>query len=574
MNESHSDEILSQLTEEDVFQESASQIIEEEEDVFLDDCELEPTGGSFRNLLAGPSANKAGLQHVDKDKINNIIYEASKGTSFFEHQKRHDEAISKRIDGLLEKYKLIKDKDLTHERIMVDTMIQSLEESRDLSQCICHIDMDAFYASVEELERPELKTKPMAVGDLSMLCTSNYEARKYGVRSAMPGFIALKLCPSLELVPLHPQKYKAASDIVRSVFMKYDPHFMPMSLDEAYLNLTEYLKQSELTPYQLVEQIRREIHEASQLTASAGIACNNMLAKICSDINKPNGQYYLPINRSSIMDFMKDLKLRSIPGVGRVTERVLEAVGIRTCADIYTHRALLSKLLTPITFQFLIKSYLGISSSDFNSDSIRKSISVERTFPAISHPVALNKKLEELCQLLEADLEKNQLVGRNIGIKLKLVSFEMRVRSKTVSSYIWKADDMYRIAEGLLKNELPVNIRLMGIRLSTLKPRGSEDEGVLKYFKKVNRNDSPPQESDHVQQETMEVTCPICQSQLQVDNDAFNRHVDECLNRTEVKSILDKNNSQSTTGRKKPYHKRPKRTKKGEPSLLDYYKKT
>lgn len=111
-------------------------------------------------------------------------------------------------------------------------MVRDLDDTRDLTQCICHVDMDAFYASVEELENPELKKVPMAVGDMAMLCTSNYLARKYGVRSAMPGFIALKLCPELKIVPLNFPKYRAASDIVRAVFQKYDPNFLPMSLDE------------------------------------------------------------------------------------------------------------------------------------------------------------------------------------------------------------------------------------------------------------------------------------------------------------------------------------------------------
>jgi DNA polymerase kappa len=111
-------------------------------------------------------------------------------------------------------------------------MIRDLDDTRDLTQCICHVDMDAFYASVEELENPELKSIPMAVGDMSMLCTSNYLARKYGVRSAMPGFIALKLCPELKLIPLHFPKYRAASEKVRAIFRKYDPNFLPMSLDE------------------------------------------------------------------------------------------------------------------------------------------------------------------------------------------------------------------------------------------------------------------------------------------------------------------------------------------------------
>ncbi|RCI02496.1 hypothetical protein CU098_001902, partial [Rhizopus stolonifer] len=395
--------------------------VHEEEDFFLDEDDLidleeylqgddvsrtQPTSDpneSFRRLLAGPSVEKVhklSIGELDRHKINEIIYESSKA------KKKRDAAITKRIEVILAKYKFIRDQDLTFERNIADNMISDLENTRDLTQCICHVDMDAFYASVEELENPELKKIPMAVGGMSMLCTSNYLARKYGVRSAMPGFIALKLCPDLKIIPLHFPKYRAASEKVRDVFRKYDPHFVPMSLDEAHLNLTEYLQTTDLTPYQLVEQIRREIFEATQLTASAGIACNKTLSKICSDINKPNGQYYLPIDRASVMSFVKDLRVRKIPGVGRVTERVLEALGVKTCGDIYTHRAILYKLLSHTSFQFLLRSYLGISDTTLNTHTERKSISTERTFSAMSEPNQLLEKLKELSISLEKDMEK------------------------------------------------------------------------------------------------------------------------------------------------------------------------
>ncbi|KAI8379039.1 hypothetical protein BD560DRAFT_389366 [Blakeslea trispora] len=574
--------------------EPCSQYFEEEQDLFLDDDPIDSEddevvdqvdlhkpissdqGASFRKLLAGPSMNKAGLGNVDKEKINQIIYEASKGSAFFEREKKRDQAVTKRIDAILAKYEAIKEQDLTFERNIVDNMISDLEETRDLSQCICHIDMDAFYASVEELENPELKKVPMAVGGMSMLCTSNYLARQYGVRSAMPGFIALKLCPELQIVPLHFPKYRIASAKVRDVFRKYDPHFLPMSLDEAYLNLTEYLKKTDLTPSELVQQIRQEIFDSTQLTASAGIACNRTLSKVCSDINKPNGQYYLPINRASIVDFVKTMRVRQIPGVGRVTERVLEALGVVTCGDVYHHRAILYKLLSPVSFQFMLKSYLGISSTTLLSDSERKSISVERTFSSISDPDQLFAKLKELSELLEKDLEKANMMGRNLNIKLKSVTYEVRIRSKSFPSPIWTATDIYRFAKQLLIKELPVNIRLMGIRVSTLKQRGSEDRSVMTYFSKLPPSTPlvPHVSSDNqttiVQKEEIpSLECPICHRQLVLDNLEFNKHVDECLSKMEVKEILK--------SQRDYFHEKPtKRIKKSYPSqqgksLFDYY---
>ncbi|KAG1140437.1 hypothetical protein G6F37_008026 [Rhizopus arrhizus] len=489
------------MTEKEEF---ASQIIEEEEDLFFDqDSEEEEeeelidanvkerNEDSFKKRLAGPSTNKAGLGNIDKGKINKIIYEASKGSAFFENEKKKDEMVTKRINAILSKYEHVKHQDLSFEKRIVDKMIEDLEQTRDLTQCICHVDMDAFYASVEELENPELKKQPMAVGGMSMLCTSNYEARKYGVRSAMPGFIALKLCPQLKMIPLHFPKYIGASNKVRAVFAKYDPNFMPMSLDEAYLNLTEYLKKEpDLTPYELVEQIRREIFESTQLTASAGIACNKMLSKICSDINKPNGQYYLPIDRTSIVNFVKDLKVRQIPGVGTTM---------------------------------------------FNTESERKSVGVERTFTSLSDPAKLYEKLHELCEALEKDAEKAGVMGRNIGIKIKFVSFEVRIRSRTLPSYVSSAKDIEKVAKQLLANEMPMDLRLMGVRLANLKPRGSNDES---YFTKAPL---PEKETDEMKSDVQQdiLICPICNRHLTMDNTQFNKHVDECLNKVEVKTILE-----------------------------------
>jgi DNA polymerase kappa len=218
-----------------------------------------------------------------------------------------------------------------------------------------------------------------------------------------------------------------------------------------------------------------------------GIACNRTLAKICSDIDKPNGQYYLPINKALVLAFVQKLRVRQLPGVGRVTERVLESLGVKTCNDIYQHRAVLYKLLSPISFQFLLRNYLGLGNTSFSADVERKSIGVERTFSAMSDPGELFNKLKELAILLEADLEKAGFMGRNVGIKLKSVTYEMRIRSKTFPSYIWMAKDIERIAKDLLMKELPINIRLMGLRISTMKPRGSEDESVMKVFRYNNR---------------------------------------------------------------------------------------
>ncbi|CAO3646269.1 unnamed protein product [Mucor hiemalis] len=369
-----------------------------------------------------------------------------------------------------------------------------------------------------------------------------------------------------------------------------------------------YLKTSDLSPTQLVEKIRQEIFESTKLTASAGIACNRTLAKVCSDYNKPNGQYYLPIDsKAAVLNFVKDLKLRNIPGVGRVTERVLESLGVTTCGDIYPRRALLYKLLSPISFQFMLRSYLGLGNTSFNADEERKSMSVERTFSAMSNETELCQKLKELSLHLEKDLEKSNMMGRNIGIKLKMVTFEVKIRSQTLPTYVWTAKDIERIAKALLLKELPVNIRLMGIRMSTMKQRGTEDQSVMKYFTKLPLPEVDPRKQDirrkeedgivndipaadylpkvekSAQEALPTLICPICNRQLILDNSSFNKHVDECLSGVEVKAILkdqlEKERAESTSSESssnQPSLKRVKRSNtkakhsKGK-SLLDYY---
>lgn len=196
---------------------------------------------------------------------------------------------------------------------------------------------------------------PMAVGGEGMLSTSNYAARRFGVRAAMPGFIARKLCPKLVIVRPNFDKYKAVSAVVGAVFARYDPGYAAMSLDEAYLDITDFLAndhnlrlpdelKSRTHAELVVEDIRAEIFADTQLTASAGIAPNTFLAKVCSDMNKPNGQFYLKPDLEVIRSFVKGLPVRKACGIGKVTEELLSGLGIVTCEDLFNQRALLSVL--------------------------------------------------------------------------------------------------------------------------------------------------------------------------------------------------------------------------------------
>ncbi|ETE59095.1 hypothetical protein L345_15176, partial [Ophiophagus hannah] len=183
-------------------------------------------------LRMGLNDNKAGMQGLDKEKINKTIMEASKGSRFYENELKKDQQVNKRIEKMLKLKSKITDQQILKAQLQMDKLAIELDQNRDLSCTIVHIDMDAFYAAVEMRDNPELRDKPIAVGSLSMLSTSNYHARRYGVRAAMPGFIAKKLCPHLIIVPLNFKKYEEVSK-----------QFMPMGLDEAYLNISEYLEE-------------------------------------------------------------------------------------------------------------------------------------------------------------------------------------------------------------------------------------------------------------------------------------------------------------------------------------------
>ncbi|XP_075397293.1 DNA polymerase kappa [Tenrec ecaudatus] len=499
-------------------------------------------------LRMGLNDNKAGMEGLDKEKINKIIMEATKGSRFYGNELKKEKQVNQRIKNMMQQKAEITNQQLRKAQLQVDRFVMELEQSRDLNNTIVHIDMDAFYAAVEMRDDPELKSKPIAVGSMSMLSTSNYHARRFGVRAAMPGFIAKRLCPQLIIVPPNFDKYRAVSKEVKEILAEYDPNFMAMSLDEAYLNITKHLQErqnwpedkrryfiktgnsaenekpgeedhilseQELSvspllfedsppglqapeiPFQVsseeqnnpvklqhsavfgtsaeevVKEIRFRIEQKTALTASAGIAPNTMLAKVCSDKNKPNGQYQILPNRQAVMDFIKDLPIRKISGIGKVTEKMLKALGVITCTELYQQRALLSLLFSETSWHYFLHISLGLGSTHLERDGERKSMSVERTFSEISKAEEQYSLCQELCSELAQDLHKEGLKGRTVTIKLKNVNFEVKTRASTVSSVISTAQEIFAIAKELLKIEIeadfphPLRLRLMGVRISS-----------------------------------------------------------------------------------------------------------
>lgn len=352
-----------------------------------------------------------------------------------------------------------------------------------------HVDCDAFYAAVEELDRPELKNVPFCVGK-GVLTTCNYEARKFGCRSGMAGFVAKKLCPQLVMLPLNFEKYTAKAQEVREILVDYDARFESASIDEAYMNITEYCKEQDIGPEEAVEQLRREVHEKTKITISAGIAANAKLAKICSNYNKPNGQYRIPNERTAIMAFMRDLPTRKVNGVGRVFERELGAIGVKTCGDIYTYRQYLSKLFGEKAFIFLMQCCLGIGRTSVQpaEEYERKSVGTESTFNEMSGAGAMRTKLRWTAEELEKDMVRTQFKGRTLCLKVKLHTYEVFTRQVIPPKAIFQADDLYTYSLPMLtklESEFPgLRLRLMGLRCTHLVSMKKPDTMSFFGFKK------------------------------------------------------------------------------------------
>ena len=354
-------------------------------------------------------------------QVSEIIYNASKGSKYFNNEESKDRILTRKIEKILQKKSQLERIDLASDLRRADEYLTELEFSRDLSQTVIHIDCDAFYAAVEELDRPELKHVPMAVGK-GVLTTCNYHARKFGCRSGMAGFVATKLCPELIFLPLNFPKYIAKAKEVREILADYDPRFESAGLDEAYLNITQYCEDKEMDPEEVVTQLRAEVAEKTKITISAGIAANAKLAKIASNRNKPNGQFRVANDRTTILAFMRDLPTRKVNGVGRVFERELDAIGVMTCGDIYAQRAYLTKLFGEKAFQFLMQCYLGLGRTKIqpSEDYERKSVGTETTFRDMSDKAELRVKLRWVAEELEKDLARTQFKGRTLVLKIKL----------------------------------------------------------------------------------------------------------------------------------------------------------
>ena len=335
---------------------------------------------------------------------------------------------------------------------------------------IIHVDMDAFYASVAQKDNPELKGKPIAVGGggpRGVVSAASYEARKFGVKSAMSGRLAKKLCPELIFVKNDFDRYKEISKQVRAIFFEYTDLVEPLSLDEAYLDVTQN-KKGHPSATLIAQDIRNKIFEKTGLTASAGISINKFIAKVASDYNKPNGQKTVEPNE--VIEFLEQLDIRKFYGVGKVTAEKMYQKGIFTGKELKAKSSEYLETHFGKSGLFYYDVVRGIHLSEVKPNRIRKSLAAERTFSNnLSSEIFMLEKLEHIANEVEKRLKKSKVAGKTITLKIKYSDFSLQTRSKTLPYFVSDKSIILETAKELLyQEELKNSVRLLGISLSNL----------------------------------------------------------------------------------------------------------
>lgn len=349
---------------------------------------------------------------------------------------------------------------------------------------IIHIDMDAFYASVEQRDDPALRGQPIAVGGSSkrgVVAAASYEARKYGVRSAMPSITAKRLCPTLIFVKARFDIYREVSNQIREIFFEYTDLVEPLSLDEAYLDVTEP-KKGPLSATLIAEEIRRRIFETTQLTASAGVSFNKSLAKIASDINKPNGLKV--IEPKDALGFIAKLPIKKFHGIGKVTARKMNNMGIFTGGDLQQFSEIDLVQRFGKVGRFYYRMSRAEETREVKPDRIRKSIGAERTFSEdVFSTIEMKERLRYVTEKVYLYMKKTDNFGRTVSIKIKTPDFQTITRSKTFNSEVRSLSKLSDVVNELLDSNREDfdAARLLGMSVSNL-AKETIGEGVQLEF--------------------------------------------------------------------------------------------
>lgn len=339
-----------------------------------------------------------------------------------------------------------------------------------LNRKIIHVDMDAFYASVEQMDNPDLKGKPLAVGGSEtrgVVSAASYEARKFGVRSAMSGVQAARNCPNLIFVRPRFDRYKEISSKIRTIFHEYTDLVEPLSLDEAYLDVTQN-KKGNPSASLIAQEIRQRIFAEVGLTASAGISINKFVAKIASDYNKPNGQK--TVTPDEVISFLENLEIKKFYGIGKVTKEKMYQHGIFTGLDLKQKSLEFLELNFGKSGKHYFNIVRGIHNSEVKPNRISKSVAAEHTFNEnLTSEIFMLQRLSEIATELEKRLKKYNISGKTVTLKIKYSDFTTQTRSKTLPYFISDKSLLLETAKELLFQErMKESVRLLGISLNNL----------------------------------------------------------------------------------------------------------
>ncbi len=364
---------------------------------------------------------------------------------------------------------------------------------------IIHIDMDAFYASVEQRDHPELRGKPVVVGGApagrGVVAAASYEARKFGIHSAMPAYRAIRLCPGAIFIKPRFEVYKSVSHEIREIFHEYTDLVEPLSLDEAYLDISEN-KKGITSARKVAEEIRKKIRQQTGLTASAGVAVNKFVAKLASDLHKPDG--LCVITPEKMIPFLEQLPLGKFHGIGKATEEKMHQMGLYTGADLkaLSEPEMVSAFGKPGRFYFRIVR--GDDTRPVQPDRIRKSVGAENTYSEdLSKPDEIRGRLSEIAKKVSGRLQNIDAAGKTITLKVRYDNFETITRSFTHENYLNEEEKLYETGEQLLSQTEAGerSVRLLGLSVSNLNlhdgesKSGTQLELELKYFTRRNTDD-------------------------------------------------------------------------------------
>ena len=466
----------------------------EEDEGFLEDF---ADASSRRAGDAGPSDahgqytsafvnHKAGMDGVDKAHVRRVVDEMSKNSAHYRNENRKEEKVEAKIREMRAAHARLTPEHLARIQRDVDARVKTLEKKRDVSRTWIHVDMDAFYAAVHTLENPSLARIPIAVGGIGMISTANYVARTFGVRSAMPGFIAKKLCPHLTFVTPDFEKYRRYAELAREVFREFDADFDAVSLDEAFLDVTEYLETRGVDASAAAADLRAKVRaKTSGLTCSAGVAPNRRLAKVCSDMNKPDGQMVLANDRDQILRLVNPLPVRKVGGVGKVNERVLAAFGMSTCGDVFAKRAVVAALFSKSAFAFLLEASMGVGTERRPTRALlpgtqvaRKSLGQEKTFAPTADRRVLERVIASLAEEVAGSLKEENVAARAVTLKIKRATFEVTQRQTSLHRAENSAAVLVEASLRLFRHETGLgSVRLVGVKASQLAAAEGETEG-------------------------------------------------------------------------------------------------